>query len=463
MPEQLPGGPYWHVDLGNGTSAPWYIVPFDKHGMCTAPKTRANVVAEAASGKYTDVFIFSHGWNNDWDAASSRYHRFIDGYLKMRRDHGLPMPAGYLPLLVGVFWPSTALVMPWEKAPKFAGADPDLALHASGIDQETREIESVADAIAPEHRARFYELARKGALLSAGEALDLAAIVLPVYNDATHAEDDSGDQTSTRLTANDLVDVWAAAAKDNVRTRGADDDGFFEAPAAGAAAPQAAGWLDKLDPRNIVRTVTVYQMKDRAGTVGAKGVGPLLREIVDGKPPATRVHLVGHSYGAKVVLSAVCAKDPGIHVNSILLLQPAINGWCFASNVDNRGYSGGYSKALALTDVPILTTFTKNDAPLTKFFHLAVRRSDDLGELKVAMAGRPKPPSNFAALGGFGPQGLSDAECRFITLKRVGEPYDLTKPEKVIALNGDEGIEGHGNVEVPWTFWALYSQVAAGR
>jgi hypothetical protein len=461
MPEQLPGGPYWHVDLGNGRTAPWYILPFDKKGVCTAPLTRQNVVAEARSGRYSDIFVFSHGWNNDWEAASNRYHRFVNGYVKMRRDHGLPMPHDYSPLLVGIFWPSTALVMPWERAPKFAGADEDLGRLATGVDQETRELESVAEAIPDEDREQFYALARKGGLLTPEEARAFAGIVLPIYNTASEAESDAAAVEVTSLTVDDVLDVWSTAASEEARTSGVDEDGFFTAPGGPPSTPQAAGFLGKLDPRNLVRTLTVYQMKDRAGVVGARGIGPLLRQL-PGAQPAARVHLVGHSYGAKVVLSALCSGSP-VSVHSMLLLQPAVNGWCFSADVDGRGVAGGYVDALSRTTVPILSTYSRNDAPLTKFFHKAVRRADDLGELRVAMAGRPRPPSKYAALGGFGPQGLDDSLCRFATLKSVGDPYDFAGTARVIALNGDEGIDSHGSVEVPQSFWCLYSQVAAGR
>jgi hypothetical protein len=145
--DNLPGGPYWQVDLGNGSTAPWYMLPFDKSGKCTAPKTRENLLSDVASGNFSHVVIFSHGWNNDWEAASARYHRFINGFQKMRKDHGLEAAPAYRPLLVGIHWPSTALVMPWERAPKFAGQSADLSLRDAAIYQESRENDEIADAV----------------------------------------------------------------------------------------------------------------------------------------------------------------------------------------------------------------------------------------------------------------------------------------------------------------------------
>src|SRR3954449_2217006 len=93
----------------------WFMLPFDKQGRSMGPQTRAHLVARAAEPSITDVFVFCHGWNNDWNVATRRYRNFIDGYLSLRRDGGLPTDRPIGPLLIGVFWPSTALVFGSER------------------------------------------------------------------------------------------------------------------------------------------------------------------------------------------------------------------------------------------------------------------------------------------------------------------------------------------------------------
>ena len=59
---------------------------------------------------------------------------------------------------------------------------------------------------------------------------------------------------------------------------------------------------------NVLRTATYWEMKNRAGVVGCRGLGPLIGQI-DAAAPALRIHLLGHSFGARLVsdsLSAVC-------------------------------------------------------------------------------------------------------------------------------------------------------------
>jgi hypothetical protein len=144
----------------------------------------------------------------------------------------------------------------------------------------------------------------------------------------------------------------------------------------------------------------------------------------------------------------------------LLLLQPAVSRWCFAENVDGQGFSGGYRPALERVRAPIFTTFTKRDSPLTKFFHIAVRRDKDLGQVQIASGGLPQAPSTYAALGGFGPAGLSDDELQVLDINPPATRLALRDPlPKVCALNGDSVITGHGDISIPSTWWALFQQV----
>src|SRR6266566_2168286 len=96
--------------VGAGTNAreSYRVIPFDKNGVCTGPRRRDEILADAASA--TDVFVFSHGWNNDWAAANTRYAQFIGEYTRLRERTWEQPDRPYHPLAVGIFWPSTALV-----------------------------------------------------------------------------------------------------------------------------------------------------------------------------------------------------------------------------------------------------------------------------------------------------------------------------------------------------------------
>jgi pimeloyl-ACP methyl ester carboxylesterase len=70
-----------------------------------------------------------------------------------------------------------------------------------------------------------------------------------------------------------------------------------------------------------------YRMKARAGDVGALGLAPCL-ELLHERKPALRLHLAGHSFGARLVTAAVSALPPGI-VHSLTLIQAAFSQFAF--------------------------------------------------------------------------------------------------------------------------------------
>ena len=433
MPGTLPAGPYRSVTLPNGDSVPFYVIPFDARGVCEAPQTRADLVRQVAENHYTDVFLFSHGWNNDWTVATKRYDDFLAGFMKMRQELNLATPgARYRPLLVGVFWPSTALTFgASEEGPAMAGVDDE------AVARERHDLAELGGTLPPDEAVRFFDLVQRDSVTER-EARELVGMFAGLRG----AQSD--DIPGALLTTEELLDGWITTAADEAL------DDFGTATTTGVSGAQVAGVLDlvkKLDPRQIVRTFTVWQMKDRAGAVGARGVGPLLRDLLDS---TARVHLVGHSFGAKVVMSALCAAPLSRNVSSALLLQPAMSHLCFAGVVPGTLLPGGYRPALDRVDGRILTTFSSHDWPLTTIFHLALRRAKDLGEPQIAAA---EPPSPYAALGGFGPRRSGEL---ILDIQDPPQPYTWPANTKLIALRGDRTISGHGDISNRSTWWALY-------
>jgi hypothetical protein len=89
----------------------------------------------------------------------------------------------------------------------------------------------------------------------------------------------------------------------------------------------AAGLRDVVDgvigaARRIANFTTYYQMKERAGVVGRTGLGQLLRRLRSRKS-ALRLHLIGHSFGARVVTAAVDTLDANTPAVTVTLLQGA--------------------------------------------------------------------------------------------------------------------------------------------
>jgi hypothetical protein len=433
-----PGEPYRVLQLGNGVTAPFYVVPFDKHGICTGPLTAQRFVNQATSEQPTDVFLFSHGWNDDWAHAMRLYDNFVDGFAALRAKH--PLAAAFRPMLAGIFWPSIALVAPGEREPDIAGGD---APDDEAIAAERAEIDEVAPFVPAAQRERFYALAQRESDLDEAEQLEFATLIAGAFAGSDEL------RTVAEVPPDEVLAMWRAVPASDQKPVG-DDFGFANE---GVAAPQAAGFFSALDPRNLVRIATVLLMKDRSGRVGAHGVADLLESVL--AAGEARVHLVGHSYGCKVVLSALAAKPHSRNVESVLLLQPAMSHLCFAADADGDGHQGGYRPALTRTNQPIMATFSRHDIPLTKLFHLAARRKSDIGDMQIAGA-----PSRYAALGGFGPGGI-DGEAVVVPAvlpeqKYAAQPVGI----RVVAVESSDFIAGHGDITNDATEWMLLNQIA---
>jgi hypothetical protein len=442
-PDALPPGPLHTYELEDGTPVPFYVIPFDRAGSPTAPQTRAHLLAEAASGGHTDIFLFSHGWNNDWTVATRRYQDFYEGYTRQRRERGDPLPSPYRPLLVGVFWPSTALAFgEAERGPAMA--------NEIAVDDQAEAAAELAEAIPTGDRLRFLELTAREQL-SEEEARELAALARPIYG----ADDEFGEDGQPSAEA--ILETWADADEEDE-----DDFSSFGTVRGNGAGPQAAGvgnvlrtgWLAVRTP---VRLLTVYQMKTRAGTVGCHGVGPLLTDLLAAS--SARLHLVGHSYGGKVVLSALACGTGGSiprAVESLLLLQPAVNHLCFAPLLRDVGRPGGYHAVPSRVRRPILATFSVRDSALHDQFHRIPWTRAAIGEPQIAGGGAP---NRYAALGGYGPR---EAGEQIVDMPAPGAPYALDPDVPVYGLRANDLIRGHGDISNPATWWALYHNAFGG-
>lgn len=410
---------------------PLYLLQFDKKGASTSIATRAELIDAVKARTYTDVYVFAHGWNNDFDASLQLFRNFFQGFLDAR-----PADAAWKPVFVGIQWPSIVIVFPWEKGPQLAGADPDSRFQQQAVAE-------IADELSPPQARRFTELAGKREL-SESEQLEIAQLMRAAIRGDTVSE--LGDDAPSEA---ELLLSWRA-----LQSSDADDShgdfGFAEESAAG---PQAAG-LGILDPRNLVRTGTVYMMKDRAGIIGSVAVRPLLEELT---ASGAQVRLIGHSYGARVVLAALATATLPQKVRSALLLQPAVNQFCLAEagQIPKTTTPGGFRKALDQLRLPLYSTFSAKDFPLHDTFHLALRRKKDLGEAEIAAGA---PPSIYCALGGYGPSGLTNGAAASVQIQDAGR-YEFAAASRVVALDGTQGrINGHGDVANRYTCWSLVEQ-----
>ena len=120
--------------------------------------------------------------------------------------------------------------------------------------------------------------------------------------------------------------------------------------------------------KDALRVASFYQMKSRAGVVGRTGLGPLL-ELLHTRNGAVRVHLIGHSFGARLVSNSL----PGISsaaaspIASLLLIQGAFSHWAFAQR-NPWGDQGSLFGSADRVHGPMVATFTAADWAVGKWY-----------------------------------------------------------------------------------------------
>ncbi|MCC9711839.1 hypothetical protein E4N62_45500 [Streptomyces sp. MNU76] len=433
------------VALAGGATADLFLLRYDSDGTLLSVETEKKVKRALATS--SDVFLFSHGWNNVFQTALDRYRSFITGYAGQGQTYGVPKPPGYKPLLIGVIWPSTSFVFPWEAGPAIAAAPSPDGREAAEVEEM---LQLLTESLPAPVRAAFVEHIDGRTALGRDDALQLADLALQFLRG-----EDADDGGSRRPNASEFLDVWAQLDGGDETF---DDDSSNEIGLVQEVDDEAVGMAGgfSLDPRNLLRAATVWKMKARAGDIGAHGVGPLVGHILSKDGP--RLHLIGHSFGARVLLSALATAAPPRKAHSMLLLQPAVNRWCFASDVAGTGRKGGYHAVPELVERPVLTTLSKHDGPLHNFFHLAMRGSH-LGEPDIAAVGNP---DLYGALGGYGPSDNRQGRTARQDALSPQDRYDLANGARVIAVDGslsignEPAIPSHGAISSPVTWWALH-------
>jgi pimeloyl-ACP methyl ester carboxylesterase len=202
--------------------------------------------------------------------------------------------------------------------------------------------------------------------------------------------------------------------------------------------------LDRTPPtlltgiERLLNFATYYEMKDRAGLIGREGLNPFLARLQAQSPSNLRLHLIGHSFGGRLVTAAADGPNP-LRLDTLILLQAAYSHNGLAENFDGRGKNGFFHRVLRDRKIsgPILITHSKNDEALSLAYPLASRLNGD----DAAAIGLPS--DLYGGMGANGARGVNALEAKLY------DPYDLSHP--VVNLNGDAIIQSHGDVARPET------------
>jgi hypothetical protein len=424
---------------------PYAAVEFTTDGQPNPDQVTA-AVAAARSAQATDVLLIAHGWNNDIDGATRMFERLTDNLA----DQLAAAPAGRRVAVTGVLWPSIR----WADEDEVAGGG------ASAGDAERRLHDNVDEAV--EDPAVASELHAAADRLAADPDDGRAAFLAALRRLLPDPDPSSEDPVPGPLADGDPDTVFAAAEEalagleeDEEAVVGEPDEGppgsFPDLLADDDVG--GAGLLDIIrNPvevgRNLLNLTTYYTMKDRAGKVGSRGLTQLQARLREGVP-GVRLHLAGHSFGARVVSAAAAAAATPVH--SVSLLQGAFSHFGFAHDYARSGKDGLFRPAVtgqALVG-PIIVTHTHKDSAVRTAYAIASRLARQIG---ADLGGGPNDP-----YGGIGANGaLQTDEADQGRLEAVGFGYQF-RPRRIQNLLADQFVANHSRVTGPEVAHALRS------
>lgn len=137
-----------------GIDQPVFLISYDASGNeavdATGVLTSQQAVNVLNGGTITDVFIFSHGWLSDYPEAVTRYTQWVGAMAACTQDRTKiqQVRPGFLPLLVGIHWPSLPFAEKELGGPGVSAADFGLLdLFSLADDYATRLVDTVAGAV----------------------------------------------------------------------------------------------------------------------------------------------------------------------------------------------------------------------------------------------------------------------------------------------------------------------------
>ncbi|MEO6914852.1 MAG: hypothetical protein ABI151_03655 [Chitinophagaceae bacterium] len=425
---------------------PYAELQFTKDAVIFDNNELAELNKMITDGSLSDLIVISHGWNNDMDDARSLYRSLVDKIARAQAS----TPDGKKFGILGILWPSKKF------ADKDLIAGGGAASAVSPVEKDKVALKNQLDAL-----DGFFDGEASDAIIARARKLvdsmrtDKAAAgmfvremnrlfkegVKPVENEAEEDVIHSFGETSpdsllARLQDED-IDLPNAKSMQGASDIG--PIGSMSTQGMGAAAGTGFSLGNIFGAaKNLLNFVTYYQMKERAGKVGLTGLHPVLVKMKNDFPNL-KLHMIGHSFGGRLVTAAVNG-NPGatFQVDSLILLQAAFSHFGFAKQYDgsNDGFFRSVITAHKVKGV-IFITFTHNDTAVGIAYAIASRIARQVGSFLGDKDDR---------FGGLGGNGAVDTPEAINDFHLVQDGTYTFKKGNLYNVNGDACIMGHSDI-----------------
>ncbi|WP_321473273.1 hypothetical protein [uncultured Paludibaculum sp.] len=422
---------------GDLSNFPFFPLRFNKDAQAVDQGEEQALKTWLQSQGPVELIVFSHGWNNDEQDALALYQHMFASFRSVLNQNHVPAMNGRNIAVAGVLWPSK----------KFADEEniPGGAAGAVAVDPLADAFAGAEAAGDPAILARLKELTDKEELTlpEQDEAVGLLRQLL-----ATLPASSEEGSANVQAAANDggtfSNDVFVQQLVGEGTMPGSDAS---EGGAAGLFSNPMGDLTDAV--RKGLNLFTFYAMRERAGIIGAQALNPLLARI--SALANVRIHLIGHSFGARLVTAAAAASGL-FHPSSMTLLQAAFSHYGFSTLYD--GHSNGAFRNLLLEQRikgPVLITHTPNDHAVGWAYPIAARLRSIIAS---SIDGGPNDP--FGGLGRNGAQKTPQAISKQL-LASGSAGYTFPAAGGVLNLESTPFVNGHSGITNDAVAYAILS------
>ena len=360
----------------------------------------------------TDLIVISHGWHSDPAPSQKLYETLLGNLVSLP---GFPT-AGRTFAVAGIFWPSDKYSDDLSHETKVVlGAGAAAAATDSDLNEEVlvHRAKEVAKFLGIDEQEFV-----KRVLLAEGGGKDADRLVDILRDHMGEPEDEQ-----TEIDHADLLKLPGRQIFEALKLQGmpalappkppADTGGAATAgenggvdETAGAAASLFSGAKAAL--AKLLNQAAYFELKNRAGKIGEK-LGILLNDV----PEPVRIHLIGHSFGARLVTSA--ARKLERPAASMCLLQAAFSHNSFCDHIKypfNGTIKGGFRDVITTGRIAgaIAITHTWNDRAVGVAYPAASRVSQDVAAGLSTSDGFGGTRDAYGGLGANGAMGMQANE-----------------------------------------------------
>jgi hypothetical protein len=408
----------------------------------------------------TDVIVASHGWNNTEEQAERLYTDLFTSFAAVASDQLQNKKIA----IVGAIWPSKKFtdVVDAAVAEQARGGGAGFGTSSAAADETIKAKLDVIATMFDKKAAKKITAAKNqiGKLESDLAARRKFVDELRSLLDESAAHEEDNSTLFFKLDGSVMLEKLKMPTPlvSSVGEGGGGAASLSAHPKT-TQAGGAAGLGDifsgiKAGAIRFLNYLAYYEMKKRAGTVGQKGVGPTLDRLADN---VQRIHLVGHSFGCRVVTAAAAASSTD-KLQSMSLLQAA-----FSHNGFSKSMNGFFRSLVDKQRIkgPILVTYTLNDRAVGIAYPVASRLA---GTVASAFG---DANDKFGGLGRNGAQKMEPGEVvqgvdRLLAVGgkyswRSGRFHNLESSKYIIDPNGGDA---HGFVTGKEVAWAISRAMA---